>query len=198
MKQDKHGRNPLHYAAMSQYTKCYRTVQAFLACELAFAPENSDFLKLYFEIAGLDSPDLKPKFDPRKTATILDDFKELMLPIDFKKQKRSFSSKMQAIVKQAMAQTDRSSLTPLHIASYFGDYKISKYFVDLGADPMISLGVKKPLEIAKNKPSRDVLQSLNCAAYDQSSRDLKFLVNCGEDIDTRHSIVQNAPIHRAV
>lgn len=183
---------------MSQYTKCYRTVQAFLNFDMEFAPAHDEFLKLYFEIAGLDSPDLKPRFDPRKTADILADFENLMLPKAFKSLKKSFTTKMQALCKEAMMMADRNGLTPLHIASYFGDYKISKFFVDLGADPMISLGIKKPLEIAKNKPSRDVLQSLNCAAFEQSSRDLKYLVNCGEDIDTRHSIVQNAPIHRAV
>jgi len=52
--------------------------------------------------------------------------------------------------------------------------------------------------VGKDKFSRGVLQSLNEAANTANVKDLEYLVNCGEDIDSRSSIVGQAPIHKAV
>jgi ankyrin repeat protein len=43
-----------------------------------------------------------------------------------------------------------------------------------------------------------VLQNLNQAADQANVEDLEYLVNCGENIDERQSIVGQAPIHKAV
>lgn len=39
---------------------------------------------------------------------------------------------------------------------------------------------------------------MNDAASTANVKDLEYLVNCGENIDTRSSIVGQAPIHKAV
>ena len=52
---------------MSKYTKCYKAMCALLDIKIDFEPEFASFLKLYFEIGGLDDPDQRPAFDPRKT-----------------------------------------------------------------------------------------------------------------------------------
>ena len=44
-------RNPIHYAAQSKYTKCFKCVEALLKIDLETDPEGyDDFLKLFFEL----------------------------------------------------------------------------------------------------------------------------------------------------
>lgn len=86
----------------------------------------------------------------------------------------------------------------MHIASYFGDFKQSRLMVDLGAEPTSATFVERPLEVSKDKFARSVLQNLNDAATQANSKDVKYLVNCGNLIDERQSITGEAPIHRAV
>jgi ankyrin repeat protein len=69
---------------------------------------------------------------------------------------------------------------------------------------MVNLGAEtkkfdlRPLEIGKDKFARNVLQNLNDAATEANDKDVNYLVNCGENIDNRHSIAGHAPIHKAV
>lgn len=110
------------------------------------------------------------------------------------------------MIKQALNQQDVNKHSPLHIASYFGDFKASRLMVDLGAMPFADVVDKETrktteigtLKISKEKFSRDVLQNLNDAANEGNSKDLQYLVNCGEMIDERIGITGEAPIHKAV
>lgn len=70
--------------------------------------------------------------------------------------------------------------------------------VDLGAESSSVQFSERPLEVSKDKFARSVLQNLNDAASQASSKDVKYLVNCGNQIDLRQSITGEAPIHRAV
>jgi len=54
-----------------------------------------------------------------------------------------------------------------------------------GAEPQSAAFVEKPLNISKDKYTRDVLQNLNKAAVESNERDIKYLVNCGSKIDSR-------------
>lgn len=53
---DRHGRNPLHYVAMSKYTKCFKTMHNLLEIEIDDEPHYEPFLKLFMEVGGLDDP----------------------------------------------------------------------------------------------------------------------------------------------
>lgn len=46
--QDKFRRNPIHYGAMSQFTKCFKTLDALLDIDIDRVPGTDDFIKLYF------------------------------------------------------------------------------------------------------------------------------------------------------
>ncbi len=70
--------------------------------------------------------------------------------------------------------------------------------VDNGADPVHVNYRERPLEVSRDKFARSVLQNLNDAAHESNHQDLKYLVNCGEQIDNRMSITGEAPIHKAV
>jgi len=45
---------------MSKFTKCYNTLLTLLNITLNEVPDYDEFLKVYFEIGGLDDPDLRP------------------------------------------------------------------------------------------------------------------------------------------
>ena len=93
---------------------------------------------------------------------------------------------------------DKNDHTPLHVSSYKGDFKSSRLFTSLGADAQSAANSEDPLKVAKDKYTRDVLQTLTDAAQTANPKDLQYLVNCGEDIDAKASIIGQAPIHRVV
>lgn len=84
------------------------------------------------------------------------------------------------------------------MASYFGDFKASRLMIKKGAEPTSAAFAERPLNMSKDKYTRDVLQNLNKAAVQANDRDIKYLVNCGNKIDERSSIFTEAPIHKAV
>lgn len=59
---------------------------------------------------------------------------------------------------------DLNQYTPLHISSYYGDFKASSYMVELGASTTDKTFAERPLEVSRDKFSRGVLQNLNAAA----------------------------------
>jgi len=67
-----------------------------------------------------------------------------------------------------------------------------------GSNPDSAATAEAPLQVSKDKFSRGVLQTLNDAANTANTKDLEYLVNCGENIDAKASIVGQAPIHKAV
>ena len=81
--QDQNGRGPLHYAAMSKYTNCYRCVQALLEIDVNNEPDYEAFLRKYFEIGALDSPNGRAPFDPRKSSLVIKDFEHLLDPVEY-------------------------------------------------------------------------------------------------------------------
>ena len=129
---------------------------------------------------------------------MLKEFEHLLLPKEFRQIQKNFKHQIALLLKEALNQQDVNKHSPLHIASYFGDFKASRYMVDHGADSTSIQFSERPLEVSKDKFARSVLQNLNDAATQASSKDLKYLVNCGNQIDKRESITGEAPIHRAV
>lgn len=105
---------------------------------------------------------------------------------------------MKLLLKEILNKQDENFHSPLHVASYYGDFKASRYMIKLGADPNSPAFSERPLEVGKDKFTRGVLQNLNDAAYQGNVKDLKHLVNCGNKIDSKLSIFGEAPIHKAV
>jgi hypothetical protein len=150
---------------MSKFTKCYKALTTLLDIKIDFEPEYEAFLKMYFEIGGLDNPDMRPEFDPRKTTDLLQEFQHLLEPKEFYQTSKNFKAGIRAILKEALSQQDVNQHTPLHIASYFGDFKAARYMVELGAEPTSADFSERPLEVSKDKFARSVLQNLNDAAF---------------------------------
>lgn len=63
---------------MSKYTNCYRVLQSILSIGINSEPEYDSFKRTFFDVSGLDEPDLHAPFDPRKTHRLLDEFEHLL------------------------------------------------------------------------------------------------------------------------
>ena len=82
-------------------------------------------------------------------------------------------------MKEILDKLDENYHSPLHIASYYGDFKASRFMIKLGADPNSKAFSERPLEVGKDKFTRSVLTNLNDAAFTGNVKDIKHLVNCG-------------------
>lgn len=91
---------------MSKYTKCYKALTILLDIKIDNEPEYEAFLKMYFEIAGLDDPDMKPAFDPRKTNGLLGEFQHLLLPREFNQIQKNFKAQVNLLLKEVFSHQD--------------------------------------------------------------------------------------------
>ena len=203
---DKINRNPLHYGAMSKFTQCYKTLDALLSIDIEDVPGTNFFIENFFKVQELENNE-ESNFDPRKYKDVLNEFRHLLSPKNFGQVAQEFKHQTQLLLREALKETDINDHKPLHISSYFGDFKASRLFISKGAKPNVTgetaeklkkQGKQTPLTVGKDKFSRGVLQDLNGAASTSNVIDLEYLVNCGENIDERASIVGQAPIHKAV
>ena len=87
--QDNHRRNPLHYAAMSKFTKCFKCVEALLRLDADSVAGYDQFLQLFFELQLLEVAEER-LFDPRKYVHVLAEFKHLMAPREFQAVMKDF------------------------------------------------------------------------------------------------------------
>jgi hypothetical protein len=95
-------RNPIHYGAMSKYTKCFKTIEALLNIDMEEDPENYDeFLKLFFELQLLETSEER-KFDPRKYHNILSEFKHLMSPMEYGAIVKDFKTQIKYLLKEVL------------------------------------------------------------------------------------------------
>lgn len=115
----------------------------------------------------------------------MQEFEHLLDPAEFKRINKQFRTDASKLIKDALDQQDQNCHTPLHIASYVGDFKSARHFVDLGADPQSEDFKTKPLQVSKDKFARGIITNLNEAAMAGKFDDVKYLVNCGELIDNR-------------
>ena len=87
---------------------------------------------------------------------------------------REFKQRTNELLAEVMDFVDVNGHTPLHIASYFGDFKTSRLFTMKGANPLFETanGKETCLAVGKDKYSRGVIQTLNDAANTSNTKDL--------------------------
>ena len=123
------------------------------------APDYESFLQLYFELSILGAnkgESMSGTFiDPRKSQQLVKEFEHLLDPGEFKSVVKEFNRQIKLQVRSCLNSTDKNEHTPLHIASYFGDFKAERFMVNLGAETK-NFAIR-PLEIGKDKFARNVL-----------------------------------------
>lgn len=101
---DQHNRNPIHYGAMSKYTKCYKTLMSALTYDISeVLVPNFDFQHLFMTVQDLDTKD-EAKFDPRKYRTVLDEFKHLLAPQDYRRIIFDFKRSVKELLRDILNQ----------------------------------------------------------------------------------------------
>jgi ankyrin repeat protein len=192
------GKNPIHYAAQSGYTRCYNVGRLLLCLQLGNVENYEEFVKQFEELQVLEIKEER-KSDPRKYRHVIEEFEHLLSQEVYGGIVRRFKERLRAVRVRVLTMRDAEGNTPLHIASYSGDFLATEYFLKIGGDPTAQNNRKqRPLDIAKNKLVRKVLSNLNKAAYDCDIHNLKYLVNCGSKIDQKISIFGEAPIHQTI
>jgi len=196
--QDSHGKNPLHYGSQSAYTRCYNVVTLLLDLHMIKIDGYEEFIKLFEELQVLEIKEER-KSDPRKYVHVIDEFEHLLSPTVYKGITNKFKTDIQNLKRKILDMPDKEGSTPLHIASYSGDFLATEHFLRLGANPTaLNNRRQMPLDIAKNSLVRKVLSNLNKAAYECDVHNLKYLVNCGCKINDKISIFGEAPIHQSI
>jgi len=146
----------VHYGAMSKFTKSFKAVEALLTIEIDTVPGSKEFNKLFFELLELENKE-DAKFDPRKYKDVLGEFKHLLSHEDYNRVIKEFNHQVKLLLKEVLNCQDINYHTPLHISSYFGDFKCSRLFTHYGANPSSAATAEAPLEVGKDKFTRDVL-----------------------------------------
>jgi hypothetical protein len=89
-------RNPLHYAAMSKFTKSLKTLETLLDIDIDRVPGWDSFISLFFQLQPLQMS--CEHFDPRRSNTILKEFKTLMHPNDYNQTVRDFKHDLKLLL----------------------------------------------------------------------------------------------------
>ena len=87
---------------------------------------------------------------------------------------KEFDDRVQDLLSSVMSILDTNGHTPLHISSFFGDFKISRLLAAKGANKLFEGGQdnETPLTVSKDKYSRDIIQTLNDASNTANGKDL--------------------------
>jgi len=88
---------------------------------------------------------------------VLKEFEHLLSREDYARVLREFKHSVKLLLKEVLNCQDVNYHTPLHVSSYYGDFKASRLFTKLGANASSAANAENPLQVAKDKFSRDVL-----------------------------------------
>jgi ankyrin repeat protein len=76
---------------------------------------------------------------------------------EYKSILKDFGYQVKLLLKEILDRQDLNFHSPLHVASYYGDFKASRFMISLGADPNSSAFAERPLKVGKDKFVRSVL-----------------------------------------
>ena len=112
---------------------------------------------------------------------------------------KNYQKEKKKLIQDILNMEDINGQTPLHIVSARGNYVLVRYFLRLGADQnKRDHAQHNPLDIAENKYVRQALTNLNKEADKGDESNIAKLVDEGENINERISILGEGPIHKIV
>ena len=85
---------------------------------------------------------------------VLKEFEHLLAPKDYNRIKKEFKAQIKLLLKEVLNSQDKNYHTPLHISSFFGDFKASTLFTQFGANAASAATAEAPLEVSKDKFAR--------------------------------------------
>ena len=122
------------------------------------------------------------------------------MPKEFRIINERFYREINEIQREIVNTQDSEGYTPLHLASFYGDFTLVKYLIKLGADPQKkeTKSKKEVLYFASNEETRKSLIDLKDAARKGDINSLNLLINCGNSINSKKTIFGIAPIHNVL
>lgn len=190
---DNYRRNPLHYAAMSKFTWCFKVVETAFDDTVGLG----SFLEFFKEISALLTPGVV--VDPNKYSHVLEEACEIYEPGIYPHIANDLISKVRAARQQAVNAKDINGHTPLHLACLAGDCKIVKLLVANGADKNIRDNTgKKALDLCSTKLVMRYLVNIDEAVQIGDENGVNHLVNSGYNVNMSKTEFQLSSLHLAV
>lgn len=195
---DKFNKTPLHYAAINKFSTSYLIFNYLVDYNIFSNLGWDEFLNVIFDVNDLEIKDER-KIDPRKSLRIEKELINLLGEDIIKEVLITYNSRKRQILLDCINSQDYNGDTVLHIASYFGDFKIVKRLLLYGADSnKVNNKSMLPVDLSKDDYVRKVFTSLNKAAKNSDIKSINELVNFGHDLNLRQTIFSQAPLHKVI
>ncbi|EAS06627.2 ankyrin domain protein (macronuclear) [Tetrahymena thermophila SB210] len=191
-------RNPIHYASLNKFTKCHKSARYLIEYGLELTGYQP-FEDLFNEVSLLEL-NKEIRIDPRQYLPSLDMVKNFLLPQEYKELEKNFKHQLKNLILQVINSQDNEGYTPLHLASFYGDFASVQFFLKHGGDPkqVDTKNRKEVLDYAQNDQVRKYLIDLKDATRKGDDKSFNFLVNCGHQVNGKKTIFGIAPIHNAI
>jgi ankyrin repeat protein len=194
---DEFGRNPIHYGAMGLQFNTVRCVNAVF--EFGNPPDYNAFYQTFTEVMNLEI-NKENISDPKRTKNIMEVVENFLLPDWKKKTDNDFIRSKLALQKDIVNTQDAQGYTPLHLASFYGQYELVNKFLLLGANTKLrdSVHHKEPIELSRNPCIMKAIRDINDSVLDNDMDKFDFLLNSGFSIEDKKSIKIRRPVHHSV
>jgi len=198
---DELNRNPLHYSAMSKYTRCNLATKLLLINEFDKIEGYEEFEALWDELQLLELTADKRE-ETKSALQVLDLMRNILSEGVFDGLVKDYKKKIRQIQRKVINAQDNDGYTPMHLSSFYGDFLTVQFLLRLGGNEHIKdIKDNKPvIDYASNNQVRRVLLDLKEAARRGDVQSFDTLLNSEEKnkIDDRTTIMSIAPIHNAV
>ncbi|CAD8136125.1 unnamed protein product [Paramecium octaurelia] len=195
---DQFQRNPIHYGSLSKYTKCFQCIKQLT--QFNFKSEGWElFYDIFMEVQLLIQIADK-KIDPRQYRNYRDFTCNFLNQQLLEQKQTNFLNNIKKLQRDVVNQQDIDGYTPMHLASFAGDFAAIQFMLFLGADPKIKCKrkIRTPLEYASNDSVRKYLMDLNNAVEEGDDKSFTLLVNCGQRVNGKSTIYGITPVHKAI
>ena len=193
---DLHNRNSLHYAGLSKFTWCLKVAEILLSED--YNQGFEDFLRTFEEVEDLTKVPHK-KTDPRKYLGVLEEVKSILTPKTFFSCQNEFRIELEILTTNSLNTPDIKKHTPLHLASYSGNFNLVQLFVSKNAKKDFKdINQRTPLDMAKSQTVMRYLSSLEEATEENNPKAYTHLVNSGFNPNSTKNEFLITSLHQAV
>ena len=126
---DPYGRSPIHYGAMAKYFNCARCVRM---CVLVGELQFYDQFELNFNEIQLQEINKSKKIELKKTYAVVGRLEKFLDKGFIMVATNDHTKKVARMHRECLNRQDQQGYTPLHLASFHGNYELTDLFLRLG------------------------------------------------------------------
>lgn len=164
------------------------------------SPLGYELFEQVFEELQILQIDQKKRIDTRRTFGILDTIKSFLNPQIERISYRNFKKNKARILKATLDLQDSDGYTPLHLASFYGQYQLVILYLSHNCETSVKDYVhnKEPIEYSKNRCIMKAISGLNNAIQQNDRKKFEFLLNSGFSIEENVNTKLSKPIQSAL